>query len=104
MDQFAHYLPGMLVAYGAFTLAVMSPGPNMIAVIGTAMGAGRRPGIALACGISVGSFGWGVLAILGLTSLIAKYASAIGVVFVEVSDVSHGCTCARLSDARPDPP
>jgi amino acid exporter len=77
MNQFAHYLPGMLVAYGAFTLAVMSPGPNMIAVIGTAMGAGRRPGMALAFGISVGSLGWGVLAIIGLTSVIAKYASAI---------------------------
>lgn len=71
------YLSGMLVAFGAFSLAVVSPGPNMIAVIGASMGAGRRSGLSLALGISAGSLCWGVLSIAGLTSLMNTYASAV---------------------------
>ena len=42
MEQFFGYLPGILLAYTAVLLALMSPGPNVMAVIGTSMSIGRR--------------------------------------------------------------
>lgn len=41
MQEFTLYLPGILLAYAAFLLAIASPGPNILAVIGTSMGVGR---------------------------------------------------------------
>ncbi len=52
MDQITAYLPGILLAYTAFLLGIMSPGPNILAVIGTSMGGGRKAGAALALGVA----------------------------------------------------
>lgn len=82
MDQLSHYLPGILIAYGAFALGIFSPGPNILAVIGTSMGVGRRSGKALALGVASGSFLWGLLTWLGLTSVLTLYASVIVVIKV----------------------
>lgn len=75
MDQFSIYLPGILLAHTAILLALMSPGPNILAVIGTSMGVGRREGIALALGVASGTFLWVSLAVFGFTAVIATYAS-----------------------------
>jgi amino acid exporter len=77
MHEISVYLPGILLAYSAFLLAIASPGPNVLAVIGTAMSVGRRAGMALAMGVSVGSFTWAVLAVIGLSAILATYASAM---------------------------
>lgn len=77
MDDFHTYLPGILLAYSAFLLGISSPGPNVLAVIGTSMGVGRKSGIALALGVATGSFTWAMLTALGLSALLATYASAI---------------------------
>tara|TARA_E500000305_G_scaffold99182_1_gene91205 strand:- start:817 stop:1449 length:633 start_codon:yes stop_codon:yes gene_type:complete len=69
------YLTGILLAYGAFGLGILSPGPNILAVIGTSMSADRKSGMALALGIACGSFFWGLMTLFGLTALIALYAS-----------------------------
>lgn len=37
MDQISPYLSGIILAYSAFLLAIASPGPNVLAVIGTSM-------------------------------------------------------------------
>ena len=58
MDPLSAYVPGILLAYTAVMLALMSPGPNILAVIGTSMGVGRRQGIALALGVACGTFLW----------------------------------------------
>ena len=50
MDQLDLYLTGILLAYAAFFLGLMSPGPNVLSVIGTSMRTGRRAVIALALG------------------------------------------------------
>src|SRR5260370_42702952 len=55
MDQISIYLPGILLAYATFFLAIASPGPNVLAIIGTSMSVGRRSGIALALGVAVGA-------------------------------------------------
>lgn len=80
MDQLTTYLPGILLAYSAFLLAIASPGPNILAVLGTSMSAGRKSGVALALGVAAGSFTWAVLTVLGLSALLAAYASALTVI------------------------
>ena len=77
MATFLIYLPNILLAYTAFLLAIASPGPNVLAVVGTSMGVGRKSGIALAFGVSLGSFCWAVLTVAGLSALLAAYASAL---------------------------
>lgn len=80
MDSIAIYLPGILMAYAAFLLAIASPGPNILAVIGTSMGVGRKSGIALAFGVATGSFLWALLTVAGLSALLAAYASALTII------------------------
>ncbi len=77
MQDFTLYLPGILLAYAAFLLAIASPGPNILAVIGTSMGVGRGSGISLALGVACGSFTWALLTVSGLSALLATYASAL---------------------------
>ncbi|MEM7709174.1 MAG: LysE family transporter [Pseudomonadota bacterium] len=82
MDAISSYLPGILLSYGAFLLAIASPGPNVLAVIGTSMAVNRPSGMSLAMGVATGSFTWAVLTALGLSALLASYASALTVIKV----------------------
>jgi threonine/homoserine/homoserine lactone efflux protein len=75
MDEIGPYLPGILTAYTVFMIGIFSPGPNILAVIGTSMAVGRRPGLALAMGVASGSLCWGVMAWLGLTAVLTAYAT-----------------------------
>jgi len=77
VDQISHFIPGILLAYGVVCIGILSPGPNILAVIGTAMGVGRRQARSLAWGISTGSFAWAMLTWLGLVTIIAAYASVM---------------------------
>ena len=74
IDQLATYLPGILLAYSVFLVSIMSPGPNILAIMGTSMGVGRSSGLALAIGVATGSMIWATLTALGLTAIIASYA------------------------------
>lgn len=71
------YLPGILMAYTAFLFAIASPGPNILAVIGTSMSMGRASGIALSLGVASGSFTWAVLTVVGLSAILSKYSAAL---------------------------
>jgi threonine/homoserine/homoserine lactone efflux protein len=82
MENLSVYLPGIILAYSAFLLAIASPGPNILAVIGTSMSVGRKSGIALAFGVAGGSFAWAVLTVAGLSALLAAYSSALFVIKV----------------------
>jgi len=77
MEDFSLYLPGIILAYSAFLLGIASPGPNILAVIGTSMSLGRKSGIALALGVAGGSFTWAVLTVIGLSALLEAYSSAL---------------------------
>lgn len=61
-------LPVILIA--AF-FASGSPGPATLAIAGTSMSSGRRTGLALASGITTGSFIWSVSAAFGLGAVMA---------------------------------
>ncbi|NSX56194.1 LysE family translocator [Parasulfitobacter algicola] len=77
MQDIQLYLPGILLAYSAFLLAIASPGPNILAVIGTSMAVNRSSGMALAMGVAIGSFTWAILTAFGLSAILATYASAL---------------------------
>jgi threonine/homoserine/homoserine lactone efflux protein len=78
--QISVYLPGILLAYSAFLLSIMSPGPNILAILGTSMSVGRKPGTALALGVATGSFCWAGLTVAGLSTLLAAYAGALAAI------------------------
>jgi amino acid exporter len=92
MDQIANYLPGIILAYSVFFVAIASPGPNVLAVIGTSMAVGRASGIALALGVAAGSFCWALMTAAGLSALIAHYAAALTVI-----KIGGGCYLLWLS-------
>lgn len=83
MDQFVIYLPGILLAYSIFLIGVASPGPNILAIIGTSMSVNRRSGVSLALGVAFGSLTWGTLTALGLSAILSTYASAL--LFIKVA-------------------
>ncbi len=74
------HLPGILLAYSVLLVGICSPGPAVLAIIGTAMEKGRAPGAWLALGVVCGSTFWGVAAALGLSGLLSTYANVLFVV------------------------
>ena len=80
MDSILIYGPGILLCYVAFILGILTPGPNVLAVIGTSMSRGRENGSALALGVATGSFVWGTLTVAGLSAALAAYADLILVI------------------------
>ena len=76
MNQLYEYLPGLLLVYAAFGLGLLTPGPNILAVIGTSMSVDRKSGIALASGVAGGTFLWALLTVAGLSAFLATFASA----------------------------
>ena len=75
----APYLPGLVIAYGMLALGLLSPGPNILAIIGTSMERGRREGLALAAGVSFGTFLWSLLSVTGFAALLTLWAGAMTV-------------------------
>ncbi|WP_198116540.1 LysE family translocator [Massilia rhizosphaerae] len=69
-----------LLAYTAFAIGVASPGPSVLAVMGTAMAQGRTRALALASGIVCGSLCWGLSAAFGLAALMERWSGALAVV------------------------
>ena len=82
MENIVPYLPGIFLSYGAFLVAIASPGPNVLAVIGTSMAVSRASGVALALGVATGTLTWAMLTAIGLSALLAAYASALLVIKV----------------------
>jgi threonine/homoserine/homoserine lactone efflux protein len=74
------HLSQLLLVYVAFLLAVASPGPSTLAIVGTSMEQGRRAGLMLALGVTSGSFTWGILAAAGVSALIAAHAGMLEVI------------------------
>jgi threonine efflux protein len=80
MHDIAFYLPNLALAVGIFLLGMMSPGPNILSIMGTSMSLGRKPGRALAFGIATGSVAWALVTVAGLSILLATYAEALIVI------------------------
>lgn len=80
-DLLAH-LPQITAAYLIYLVAVISPGPANIAIIGTAINHGRKPAIVIALGIFAGSFTWAMAAALGLSAILTRYGEVLQVLKV----------------------
>lgn len=74
MHQLIEYLPGLFLVYAAFGLGLLSPGPNILAVIATSMSVNRESGIALASGVACGTFCWSFLTVMGLAALLVQFS------------------------------
>lgn len=82
MSEFHVYLPSILVAFVAFSLGTLSPGPNVMAIMGTSMSNGRTAGTALAFGMALGSLSWALLTAFGLAALLLNFS--VGMIVVRV--------------------
>ncbi|MEM9278509.1 MAG: LysE family transporter [Pseudomonadota bacterium] len=71
------HLSGILLAYSMIVIGVLSPGPAVLAVIGTALERGREPAVYLSAGVVCGSALWGTAAALGMSAILTKYAYAL---------------------------
>ncbi len=67
-------LPYLYLALSTYLIGAASPGPATLSIMLTSMRDGRQKGLALACGVTTGSFLWGVCAAFGLGSLMTTYA------------------------------
>jgi threonine/homoserine/homoserine lactone efflux protein len=65
------------LAWSAYFLATASPGPGVMAIIGTSAQAGRKAGICLALGILSGSITWAILTLAGMSTLIQQHPEAL---------------------------
>lgn len=61
---------------GALALGAMSPGPSFVLVARAAAAQGRGVGVRVACGLGLGGAVFGVVALLGLVSLLEEVAWA----------------------------
>ena len=71
MSEIAPFWPGIAIAWTGIALGLVSPGPLQLAVIGTAMGRGRRAGIAVAAGVATGTALWAAASVTGFAAVIA---------------------------------
>ena len=67
----------LALAWTTYLVGAGSPGPSNMAIMGMAMHAGRRPALWLASGILCGSWFWGVLAAMGVSQLVASFATGL---------------------------
>jgi len=65
---------------GIILLATMSPGPDFVVVLRSAMTGGRRAGVACAAGIASGELVWATVTSLGVAGLLAASVVAFTVV------------------------
>lgn len=82
MHETLSYLPQILPAYLAYIIAVVSPGPAIMAIISTSMTQGRKAGMTISLGIFGGSLTWAIAAAAGLATLLQAYAMALEVLKV----------------------
>jgi threonine efflux protein len=65
------------LAWSAYLLMTASPGPSNLSIMGIAMTTGRRDALVFASGVISGSCFWGLLAALGLSTVLMRYAHAM---------------------------
>jgi len=81
-----------LIAFNlALLVAIASPGPALLVAIQTTLSEGRRPGIAIGCGLGLMAATWTLMALLGLDLVfdvfpwaytVAKIAGALYLIWV----------------------
>lgn len=65
------------LAWSAYILATASPGPGVMAIIGTSTEAGRKAGVFFALGVLSGSLTWALLTLAGVSTLIQAHPQGL---------------------------
>jgi threonine/homoserine/homoserine lactone efflux protein len=63
----------LLAFWAAFTLALVSPGPNFALLLKIGLGSGRQAALRTVLGIAVGEAAWGFAAVFGVAALALRY-------------------------------
>jgi threonine/homoserine/homoserine lactone efflux protein len=71
----AAYWPTLSAVFGASLIAFVSPGPNFVGIVSSAV-VNRLNGVFVAIGVSLGTTVWAILAVTGITTLLAHYSAA----------------------------
>jgi threonine/homoserine/homoserine lactone efflux protein len=69
------YWPTLFAVFGASLMAFLSPGPNFVGIVSSAV-FNRVNGVFVAIGVSIGTAVWAILAVTGITALLAHYSAA----------------------------
>lgn len=77
MDLVLQHWSQVAAAYTIYLVAVISPGPAVMAIIAASISGGRKTGLTLAAGVFAGSFTWAVAAALGLAAVLQTYAELL---------------------------
>lgn len=77
MNDIVQNLPQIMAAYLVYLVAVISPGPAIMAIVSTSIAQGRRAGLTMAAGVFAGSFTWAMAASFGLAALLTHYAQLL---------------------------
>lgn len=90
----------------AALVAGASPGPATLAIAGTSMSRGRKPGLLVASGIITGSFVWSISAALGLGALmlanawifeVVRYFGAVYLLFLAYKSGRSALSSKKLA-------
>ena len=68
------------LAWSAYLVATASPGPGVMAIVGTAIRSGRSAGVALALGVLTGSMTWALLTSLGISAIVSAHPGAMSLI------------------------
>jgi len=74
------YAADIGLALATFAVAIISPGPNVMAILATSLSQGRKAGQAVGLGVATGSFIWASFTAVGLSAVLANYAAALTVI------------------------
>lgn len=77
MTDLVPFLPQLAIAWTAYFIATVSPGPAILAIVATSVSQGRRAGLTLAAGVLTGSYIWALLTASGLSAIVGAYGHAI---------------------------
>jgi len=75
--EFHFFGPDALLAYAAYFIGTVSPGPSNLSIMSVAMHSGRKPAFVFAAGVVSGSMFWALLAALGLSALLITYSNLL---------------------------
>lgn len=69
--------PDALLAYAAYFVGTVSPGPSNLSIMSIAMHSGRGPALTFAAGVVSGSMFWALLAALGMSAILLTYSNLL---------------------------
>ena len=106
----APYIPDLLALAAVFTVAVITPGPDFLAVSHTTLTRSRRDGVFAALGVTLGMACWALAALTGLDLLFSHWpwlfatVKTLGAIYLLVLGVQLVLNASGLRGDGPGKP